>query len=590
MRRRTVALVLAAASLVLGACGIAMPDSGQVNETSTTGSDRVDQPANIDPPRPKKGDTPDDIVKGFLDAMTATPAVRTSVAREFLTQEASANWQPTRLIIHQGVLTSSHGNNDVEAKLVDADRIDERGAWLGPLSEDESTVRFTMELDGDEWRIAQPPPYVIVPRSWFEQRFQQVSLYFFDPSETVLIPEPIFVPRGRQFASTLVEGLLHGPSPGLTEQNYLPLGLRLVVSVPVSPSGVANVELTSDGGDAQLPGSDQSELLVSQFAWTLHQEPAIKRFQVSIDGQRVQVDGETDFSVEYGHEYAPYISGADAQLFGLQDGLMVGGSPRNLEHVTGPFGQAEYGLRSVSPDLFAEQVAAVSTSGSTLWVGPVEASETDPTELITTGEDLLRPVWDFSGRIWEVDRRTSGAVVSYLRKGKMRVLDVEGISGKDVKDFLVSRDGSRLVAVIREDAERDSIVVSRILTTGDDQVVQVLAADEITDPTAGGQIRDIAWRSPTSLVVLRPLSRDLFQIRTASVDGATGLDSFSVTIDGDVVGLVGTPIPGGTIYAFAAAAAADDGTPAHAEVRDLAGVRADQIDLDPQVSMLSYVS
>ena len=204
-------------------------------------------------------------------------------------------------------------------------------------------------------------------------------------------------------------------------------------------------------------------------------------------------------------------------------------------------------------------------------MGPVEDSDTDPTELITTGEDLLRPVWDFSGRIWEVDRRKSGAVVSYLRKGRMRVLDVEGISGKDVKDFLVSRDGSRLVAVIREDAERDSIVVSRILTTGDGQVAQALAADEITDPTSDGQIRDIAWRSPTSLVVLRPLSRDLFQIRTASVDGATGLDSFSVTIDGDVVGLAGTPIPGGTIYAFAAAVAADDGTPAHAEVRDLAG-------------------
>ena len=90
--------------------------------------------------------------------------------------------------------------------------------------------------------------------------------------------------------------------------------------------------------------------------------------------------------------------------------------------------------------------------------------------------------------------------------------------------------------------------------------------------------------------MLRPLSRDLFQIRTASVDGATGLDSFSVTIDGDVVGLAGTPVPGGTIYAFSAAAAAADGTPAHAEMRDLAGVRADQIDLDPRVTMLSYVS
>jgi hypothetical protein len=243
----------------------------------------------------------------------------------------------------------------------------------------------------------------------------------------------------------------------------------------------------------------------------------------------------------------------------------------------------------VSPDLRAEQVAAVSSSGTSLWVAPVKDSGADPRALITTGEDLLRPVWDFSGRIWEVDRRKTGAVVSYLRNGRMRVLDVQGISGQDVKHFLVSRDGSRLIAVIRQGAEYDSIVVSRILTTGDGQVAQALAADEITDPTKPeGQIRDIAWRSPTSLAVLHPVSRELFQIRTASVDGATGLDSFPVTIDGDVVSLAGTPIPDEKIYAFAAAVAAD--APAHAELRDLAGARADQIELDPRVTMLSYVS
>ncbi len=49
---------------------------------------------------------------------------------------------------------------------------------------------------------------------------------------------------------------------------------------------------------------------------------------------------------------------------------MVGGSPQNLEPVTGPFGQPDYSLRTVSPDLRAEQVAAVSTSGSIAVGGP----------------------------------------------------------------------------------------------------------------------------------------------------------------------------------------------------------------------------
>ena len=74
---------------------------------------------------------------------------------------------------------------------------------------------------------------------------------------------------------------------------------------------------------------------------------------------------------------------------------------------------------------------------------------------------------------------------------------MDGISGEDVKDFLVSRDGSRLIAVIRKNAEEDSIVVSRILSTGDGQVLGALPAESITDPdNPDGQIRDIAWRSP----------------------------------------------------------------------------------------------
>ncbi len=78
--------------------------------------------------------------------------------------------------------------------------------------------------------------------------------------------------------------------------------------------------------------------------------------------------------------------------------------------------QPDYSLRTVAPDLRAEQVAGVSAAGDTLSVAPVKDTGERPTDLITTGEDLLRPAWDFSGRLWEVDRRKTGAVVYYLRK------------------------------------------------------------------------------------------------------------------------------------------------------------------------------
>ena len=104
----------------------------------------------------------------------------------------------------------------------------------------------------------------------------------------------------------------------------------------------------------------------------------------------------------------------------------------------------------------------------------------------------------------------------------MRPLDVDGISGEDVKTFLISRDGSRLIAVIRQNAEEDSIVVSRIVTSDDGKLVSALSAPNVTDPAdLDGRIRDIAWRSQTSIAVLQPIARELFQIRPASVDGAS---------------------------------------------------------------------
>jgi hypothetical protein len=194
-RRTLPALALVLAGLVLSGCGVTMPDSGPVRETAAAGSNRDDEPSSIDPPGPQSGDSREEILRGFLYAMRATPAIRTSVAREFLTREASGDWQPAGMVIYDSVKTQGT-NSAVEARLTDAFRIDARGAWLGPVSEADSVVSFQMQSEDLEWRISQPPPYLMVTRSWFEQRFRQASLYFFDPSATMLVPEPVFVPRG----------------------------------------------------------------------------------------------------------------------------------------------------------------------------------------------------------------------------------------------------------------------------------------------------------------------------------------------------------------------------------------------------------
>jgi hypothetical protein len=583
-RRALVSLVslLSLAALLASGCGVSMPESGPVVATTVGRSEGDDGSVNINPRRPSKDASPEDIVRGFIEAMTATPAIKTSVAREFLTKDAQSTWKPTGTVIYGGSLSTTRiGGNVVQAQLDDAARTDARGAWLGELSQEASTIAFPLEEEGGQWRISDPPDWLIVPQSWFEQRFRQVSLYFFDPTGSVLIPEPVFVPRGRQFASTLVNGLLTGPTPELAanELNLLPPNLRSLVSVPVSADGFAQVDLTSDTADDVVPATSETELLVSQLAWTLRQDPTIKRFGVTIGGRPVQLpDGETEFDIDHGEQYAPYVDGAGTLLYGLLEGRLVSGSPRDLQPVPGPFGQDDYKLRTISPDLLLNQAVGVSAAGDTLLIGPVKDTGDPVVSLLTGGEDLLDPAWDFSGRLWEVDRRSTGAVVQYFEDNEMRTLDVPGISGADVKDFVVSRDGSRLVAVLRTDGENDLIVVSRILTSGDGKVDRALPAVGIGAPD-DGRIRDIAWRSPTSLVVLYPVLPSLFQVRPATVDGApTGGDSFSIPIDKDVVALIGTPAPELSTYAFISGS-----------LMDLNGPRSSAIDIDDRVTSLGYV-
>ncbi len=62
---------------------------------------------------------------------------------------------------------------------------------------------------------------------------------------------------------------------------------------------------------------------------------------------------------------------------------------------------------------------------------------------------MLRPAWDFAKRLWACRTPGQGAAVVCVAGRAHRPAPVPGITGEDVRRFLVSRDGSRLVAVVR---------------------------------------------------------------------------------------------------------------------------------------------
>ena len=138
-----------------------------------------------------------------------------------------------------------------------------------------TTCSSRWSTEDGEFRIAGPPDALIVPQSWYEQRFRQVSLYFFDPTAQVLVPEPVFVPRNADLASTLVQRLLAGPAPdlvGLLAQRAARRRRPRDLGPGVRRRGRRR---WTSMGDVAMPGLARPRLLVAQLAWTLRQDPSV---------------------------------------------------------------------------------------------------------------------------------------------------------------------------------------------------------------------------------------------------------------------------------------------------------------------------
>lgn len=519
-RSLAVALLLLLLAALVSGC-VTLPESGPVRESNAE-TEGADVPGvSYEPRPPQPGESAAEIVTHFMEAMTATP-IQTGVARKFLAKDARGVWNPElETILYEDAGTPS-GAGVLEVDLSGAHHLNSRGAWLGALPRDRRSLRFSMVVEEGEWRIAKAPDALVVPTSWFEQRFRQVSLFFLDQTARILVPEPVYVPRGDQLATTLTRGLVNGPGPGLAQvsRTFFPAGTRWELSVPVSNAGMAEVSLQGEPGALTPEGA---ELVLAQLAWTLRQVPAIRSIRLLVGGEPVATpDGATEFPVTYGTELDPTVLTASAQLFGLREGRVVLATPgAEDERLDGPLGAPGTRLRDFAVDLQATHVAGVSGDGSRVLLASL--NEDGPVTTPAVGAtDLLKPAWDFADRLWLVDRTERGAEVSVVVAGRRRVVDVPGISGRRVSDFVVSRDGSRLVAVI-DSAAGDSVMVSRIISDERGRVLRAAPADRIGWPRDEPlDVRDIGWRTPTALALAHVVTEDLAEIRTISADGSPG--------------------------------------------------------------------
>ncbi len=557
MRRRSARLgLILGAVLLLPAC-IQMPSEGPVTEVDSDSVTPSTPGIYFDPKPPQAGESATEIVTHFLEAMKATP-VKTSVARQFLTPDAQRRWAPDSAVITYAELGDPVGDGvEVMSAMTGLEEYDARGAWQ--RSRLRKTMRFGLTSDRGEWRIDQLPDALIVPESWFEDQYRRVSLYFFDPTVRILVPEPAFVPDGEQQASSLVRGLLNDPTPDpRLIRTFLPPGFTSRLgAVPITPAGVAEVTLV---GDPDVLDEATIQRIVTQLVWTMRQDTRIRAVRLSIGEEELSLPGGvTQIALDVGSEFDPNGAQSSGDLFGLVEGKLVRGSIGSLLATPGPMGAERLGVRSIGVSLRGERVAGVSGDGTALLVAPVD-SEGSAVQVVSGARDLLPPAWDFADRIWLADRARGGSRISVVTGESRRALEVPGMSGRDVRHLLVSRDGSRLVAVIRT-AKGDRIVASRILHDDAGGVLRATQAQllDFGPENTTGVIRDIAWRSPTAISVLTDITDDLSEVATISVDGAPGelATEGASRLRGGTRELVSSPVEGAEVFGLARASVAD---------------------------------
>lgn len=278
-------------AVLTGCAGV--PTAGPVERVSpyarATPDDRGVQ---ILPQEPQPNDSPELLVAGFLNAM-ASLQPDFSVARQYLTEAASKQWDPSAgVTIFDGDaqrLVATEESAVLSAPRIG--RLDSRGRYATgqPM---ELQQDFGITRESGQWRISEPPEGLLISRSTFGNYFSRFQLFFADPAGDRVVPESIWLPDADLNPTTAVKDLLAGPSPwyGPAVITALPTDTQLAVDVvQTSKSGVAEVNLSSQ---VNALGTDQRRLMAAQIVWTLQQFGWIDAVQLQVEGQAFSVAGQ----------------------------------------------------------------------------------------------------------------------------------------------------------------------------------------------------------------------------------------------------------------------------------------------------------
>jgi WD40 repeat protein len=587
-------LVIAAAGSVAGCVG--MPSGGPAAEF--TPSAQSTQPdSNISVPYasgPQPGASPGRIVEGFLVASGSDPAY-SAVAGEYLLGSAARTWNPSSVEVFSTLnpadavpmTAGPHGTPRASVSVTGLVQASFSGshryisAKPGPAS---VTYQFHLVKVDGQWRISNPPPFRMLYENDFPYYYKAQDLYFVDPSDQALVPDPVFVPLGgteSQLVTDLVEALADNPATRwLTGAADSEFPARTTVQATVDGT-TATVDL---GGAATRASPQTLELISAQLVWTLTGSPTSPSSIQSVvlevggrqftpssapcPGQRVQGFFQTQATYQClnpylsapasfyyvnqgqlwsrcGSESVADLQGSIGSVIPVVDRTGAFNTSRCVTYVkesspgpppTQPPSLRPVSMTAVSPD--GKYLAIVPPGKNALYIGRLSGHAASfPGTSRLHGAGITALSWDRDDDLWVAQ----GGNVFMLRATGTSPEEVTLDGGGDVSDLSVAPDGVRIalivsgtgleVAAVNQSGSQPPVPqgapsVHPVISSG------VPLAASLTNPVA------LTWYGADDLIVVNQASNGnaLWEV---PVDGqqaqgpqATQAGTISITADG----------------------------------------------------------
>jgi hypothetical protein len=500
-------VALAVLALIAGCAQI--PRTSSVKEVGPI-QEQNDGLGQVDflPSGPQPGATQDEILKGFIQAQVS-PQNDYQVARDFLATDLRTKWNPDASVTVDTGSNRDYETTDKSQKMltltpvafVDAD---------GGYSRAESSVgiqqHYTFVKQKGQWRISKAPNGVIIDSSRFPSVFSPHSLYFFSPDLAYLVPDERWFPNSPASLQTrVVKELVQGPAKWLAGAyvTAFPTGSQLTSDSVTVTGGEADVDLNSTAGAADATTLARMQLQLSE---SLASVAGINDVRISIEGVQRSVSG----TLSPQPIQDPSVDSNALVLRGGKFGLLSGSSVTEIPDVSAKV----EGLDPLAATLSADHRTAVVLAANASWV--VRADADNPIEL-DPRPGRIAPTLDPAGYAWSALSSVPSALTVLAPSGAPTTLTVAWPDAGSVSGIAMSRDGTRLAALVNTDSGMD-IMVAGVVRTSTGRPESVSTPINL-GPVTGGKATSLTWLDDLRVAALAAESGGDTSIDVQTVGG-----------------------------------------------------------------------